>query len=61
MMELYQDPEGETITTFASTAQKQESTNGNSSNDIELRNLRRRVVELEDNLRQHVSELVSHL
>ena len=49
---LYKDPKGETVTTFPTSAQKDEAeTNATSKKkDTELDRLRRRVCELEKSL-----------
>ena len=55
MVGLYKDPDGDTITTFVASTHREESTTENSGNNIELKRLRRRVLELENSLKQNVS------
>ena len=55
MVELYKDPKGENISTFMSSAPKEDSTTGHNANNIELRKLRQRVVDLENRLKQNVN------
>ena len=55
MVGLYKDPEGETIT-FVTSIQKDISTPDRSSvGETEMKKLRRRISELENSLKQHVS------
>ena len=49
MVGLYKDPNGESITTFATSAQKEEAET-NKKDGAELDRLRRRVFELENSL-----------
>ena len=57
MVGLYKDPSGESIKTFQTGGKEDPaalSENGNSSNEVELNKLRRRVLELETNLKRKV-------
>ena len=55
MVGLYKDPNGEMIT-FVTSAQNDNSTLDRSSvGKTEMRKLRRRINELENSLKQHVS------
>ena len=55
MVGLYKDPRGESITTFGTSGPKEEvdHTSG-TKKDKEIRNLRRKVTELETSLKQQV-------
>ena len=52
MVGLYKDPNGESITTFPTSAQREEAENNKTSkkDGTELNRLRRRVFELEKSL-----------
>ena len=55
MVGLYKDPSGESITTFPTSGPREEANESSGSKkDRELKNLRRRVVELESSLKEQV-------
>ena len=56
MVGLYKDPSGESITTFPTSGPREEANeSAGSKKDRELKNLRRRVNELESSLKEQVS------
>ena len=56
MVGLYKDPKGEAISTLGTTGLRDDAVSDNRrSSDTELKMLRRRVVELENSLKKHVS------
>ena len=59
MVGLYNDPKGETVTTFHTTVARDEAETANTgkNNDSELKKLRRRVIELENSIKKQVRYL----
>ena len=55
MVGLYKDPDGKDIT-FKTTTQRENSMTENNASENEMKELRRRVVELENSLIQCVSK-----
>ena len=56
-MGLYKDPDGKNITTFKSNTEKDNATVDKSTSGSEMKDLRRKVVELETSLKQYVRNL----
>ena len=54
IVELYKDPDGKNITTFKSNTEKDNATVDKSTSGSEMKDLRRKVVELETSLKQYV-------
>ena len=53
-MGLYKDPDGKSITTFKPNSEKDSATVDKSTSESEMKDLRRKVVELETSLKQYV-------
>ena len=51
---LYKDPDGKNIATFVSNTEKDGATVDKSTSGSEVKELRRKVVELETSLKQYV-------
>ena len=53
---LYKDPDGKNITTFKPNSEKDSATVDKSTSGSEVKELQRKVVELETSLKQYVRE-----